>query len=126
MTASKKDVLILGGGIIGLACAYYLLKAGRGVTILEQNTLASGSSHGNCGTITPSHAPPLSQPGMVGKALKWMLTPDAPFRIAPRLDFELFEWMLQFARRCNWADYHRLARAKGRLEWSARIGPDAH
>ena len=115
MTASKKDVLILGGGIIGLACAYYLLKAGRGVTILEQNTLASGSSHGNCGTITPSHAPPLSQPGMVGKALKWMLTPDAPFRIAPRLDFELFEWMLQFARRCNWADYHRLARAKGPL-----------
>ncbi|MBR0345810.1 MAG: FAD-dependent oxidoreductase [Rudaea sp.] len=115
MTSNKKDVLILGGGIIGLACAYYLLKAGRGVTILEQNTLASGSSHGNCGTLTPSHAPPLSQPGMVFKALKWMLKPDAPFRVAPRLDFELFEWMLQFARRCNWSDYHRLARAKGPL-----------
>ena len=115
MNQSKKDVLILGGGIIGLACAYYLLKSGRGVTILEQNTLASGSSHGNCGTITPSHAPPLSQPGMVGKALKWMLMPDAPFRVAPRLDFELFGWMLQFAWRCNWNDYHRLARAKGPL-----------
>lgn len=115
MNQSKKDVLILGGGIIGLACAYYLLKSGRGVTILEQNTLASGSSHGNCGTITPSHAPPLSQPGMIGKALQWMLTPDAPFRVAPRLDFELFGWMLQFARRCNWSDYHRLARAKGPL-----------
>ena len=99
--SKRHDVLILGGGIIGLVCAYYLLKAGRGVTILEQNTLASGSSHGNCGTITPSHAPPLSQPGMVGKALKWMLTPDAPVRIAPRRDFELFEWMLHFARRCN-------------------------
>ncbi|MFT3791620.1 MAG: FAD-dependent oxidoreductase [Rudaea sp.] len=115
MSNNKSDVLILGGGIIGLACAYYLLKSGRGVTILEQNTLASGSSHGNCGTITPSHAPPLSQPGMIGKALKWMLTPDAPFRVAPRLDFELFEWMLQFARRCTWRDYHRLARAKGPL-----------
>ncbi|WP_347259743.1 FAD-dependent oxidoreductase [Rudaea sp.] len=111
----KHDILILGGGIIGLACAYYLLKSGRGVTILERNTLASGSSHGNCGTITPSHAPPLSQPGTVAKALKWMLTPDAPFRVAPRLDFELFGWMLQFARRCNWRDYHRLARAKGPL-----------
>jgi D-amino-acid dehydrogenase len=52
---------------------------------------------------------------MIGKALKWMLTPDAPFRVAPRLDFELFGWMLQFARRCNWHDYHRLARAKGPL-----------
>lgn len=111
----KHDVLILGGGIIGLACAYYLLKSGRGVTILEQNTLASGSSHGNCGTITPSHAPPLSQPGMIAKALKWTLAADAPFRVAPRLDFELFGWMLQFARRCNQNDYHRLARAKGPL-----------
>ncbi len=109
------DVLILGGGVIGLACAHYLLKAGRGVTIIEQNTLASGSSHGNCGTITPSHAPPLAQPGMIAKALKWMLTPDAPFRVAPRLDLQLFEWMLHFARRCNWRDYERVAAVKAPL-----------
>jgi D-amino-acid dehydrogenase len=115
MSKNKSDVLILGGGIIGLACAYALLKAGRGVTIIEQHTLASGSSHGNCGTITPSHAPPLAQPGMIGKALRMMLTPDAPFRVAPRFDLELFEWMLQFARRCNWNDYQRLARAKAPL-----------
>jgi D-amino-acid dehydrogenase len=32
------DVLILGGGVIGLACAHYLLKAGRSVRVLEQGT----------------------------------------------------------------------------------------
>ena len=116
MAASRKsDVLILGGGVIGLACAHYLLKAGRNVTIIEQNTLASGSSHGNCGTITPSHAPPLAQPGMIAKALRWMLTPDAPFRVAPRLDLQLFEWMLRFAQHCNWHDYRRIAAAKAPL-----------
>jgi len=115
MTTPKKDVLILGGGIIGLACAYYLLKAGRGVTIVEQSTVASGSSHGNCGTITPSHAPPLAQPGMIAKALRWMLTPDAPFRVAPRLDLELFSWMLQFARRCNWRDWRAVTAIKAPL-----------
>lgn len=108
-------MLVLGGGVIGLACAYYLLKAGRSVTIIDQNTVGSGSSHGNCGTLTPSHATPLAQPGMVKQALRWMLTPDAPFRVAPRLDFELFEWMLQFARRCNWRDYHRIAHIKAPL-----------
>ncbi|HEY0232309.1 MAG TPA: FAD-dependent oxidoreductase, partial [Dokdonella sp.] len=56
MTAAKSDVLILGGGVIGLACAHYLLEAGRSVTVLEQSTVGSGSSHGNCGTLTPSHA----------------------------------------------------------------------
>jgi D-amino-acid dehydrogenase len=111
----QADVLILGGGIVGLACAYYLLKSGRSVTIIEQNTLASGSSHGNCGTITPSHATPLAMPGMITKALKWMLTPDAPFRVAPRLDLQLFEWMLQFAKQCNWTDYHRIAAVKAPL-----------
>ena len=111
----KHDVLILGGGVIGLACAHYLLKAGRNVAIIEQNTLASGSSHGNCGTITPSHAPPLAQPGMIAKALRWMLTPDAPFRVAPRLDLQLFEWMLQFAQHCNSRDYRRIAAAKAPL-----------
>src|SRR5579863_2947458 len=120
MSNRKSDVLILGGGVIGLACAYYLLKAGRGVTIIEQNTIGSGSSHGNCGTITPSHAPPLAQPGMVAKALKWMLTPDAPFRVAPRLDFQLFEWMLQFAQHCNWRDYHRITAVKAPLLLRAR------
>jgi small neutral amino acid transporter SnatA (MarC family) len=64
--ARHSDVLILGGGVIGLACAYYLLEAGRGVTVLEQGTAGCGSSHGNCGTLTPSHATPLAMPGLSG------------------------------------------------------------
>ncbi|TAL88587.1 MAG: FAD-dependent oxidoreductase, partial [Rhodanobacter sp.] len=63
MNATRHDVLILGGGVIGLACALYLLKAGASVRVLEQGTPGCGSSHGNCGTITPSHAPPLAVPG---------------------------------------------------------------
>ncbi|MEP6938207.1 MAG: FAD-dependent oxidoreductase [Rudaea sp.] len=111
----KSDVLIIGGGVVGLACAYYLLKAGRGVSVIEQSTLASGASHGNCGTITPSHAPPLAQPGMIAKALKWMFTPDAPFRVAPRFDFEMLEWMIQFAWRCNERECRRVSAIKAPL-----------
>src|SRR3546814_9226918 len=68
MTDSS-DVIILGGGVIGLACAHYLLQAGRQVRVLEQGTVSCGSSHGNCGTLTPSHATPLAAPGMtIGRA----------------------------------------------------------
>src|SRR3546814_11281922 len=79
--SERDDVLVVGGGVIGLASALALLDAGRSVRVLEANTAGCGSSHGNCGTITPSHAAPLTAPGKVAKALHWMLTPDAPFYV---------------------------------------------
>ena len=68
----------MGGGVIGLACALYLLKAGASVRVLEQGLPGNGASHGNCGTITPSHAGPLTMPGMIGTALRSLLRRDAP------------------------------------------------
>ena len=115
MANRQTDVLILGGGVIGLACALYLLRAGRGVAVIEQGTAGCAASHGNCGTITPSHAMPLAMPGVIAQALRWMLKPDAPLRIAPRLDFALLEWLLQFAHRCNWADFKRITAIKAAL-----------
>jgi D-amino-acid dehydrogenase len=114
------DVLILGGGVIGLACAYYLLEAGRGVTVIEQGTAGCGSSHGNCGTLTPSHATPLAMPGVIGPALAAMLRPDAPLRIAPRFDPALWRWLFGFARRCNWRDFRAATRAKAPLLLESR------
>jgi D-amino-acid dehydrogenase len=114
------DVLILGGGVIGLACAHYLLRAGRSVTILEQETAAAACSHGNCGTITPSHAMPLAMPGQIGQALRWLFKRDAPFRVAPRLDLALLEWLFQFARRCTWDEFKRATAVKAPLLKLAR------
>jgi len=110
--------------VIGLACAYYLLKAGATVRVLEQGTPGSGSSHGNCGTITPSHAAPLAMPGMVGVALRSMFRADAPLYLNPRPDLARLRWLLGFARRCNWRDFERatlarsaiLQRSRGLLE----------
>ncbi|MBC7655964.1 MAG: FAD-dependent oxidoreductase [Frankiaceae bacterium] len=115
MSEAVPDVLILGGGVIGLACAYYLLQAGRSVHIVERGLVGAATSHGNCGTITPSHALPLAAPGVIGKALKWMLRPDAPLYIKPRLDPALGSWLLHFAARCNQRDWRRSAEAQGEL-----------
>ena len=115
MTNRGSDVVVLGGGVIGLACAHYLLRAGRGVTVLELGTPGCASSHGNCGTLTPSHAAPLAAPGTIATALRWLLKADAPLRIQPRLDPALLRWLLAFARRCNWRDYLAATRVKAPL-----------
>lgn len=115
MSQAVPDVLILGGGVIGLACAVGLLQAGRSVHLLERQTIGCGTSHGNCGTITPSHALPLAGPGAIAKALKSMLRPDAPFYVKPRPDLALASWFAHFASRCNRRDWRRTAKAKGEL-----------
>lgn len=118
-TPVRRDVLVLGGGVIGLACALRLLRAGRAVTVLEKGLVGSGSSRGNCGTITPSHLP-LHKPGTVAKALRGMLRRDAPLRVRPSLDPALLGWMLRFARLCNTRDYRRVALVKSRFLVASR------
>ncbi|CAN5666611.1 FAD-dependent oxidoreductase [soil metagenome] len=117
---SIDDVLIVGGGVIGLACALALVEAGRGVRVLEAKGIGSGSSYGNCGTITPSHAAPLAAPGTVAKALRWMLSPDAPLYVAPRFDPALWFWLLRFSRRCNTRDWQAAMRARAALLLASR------
>lgn len=114
-TTATVDVLIVGGGVNGLATALALLEAGRGVRVIEAKVIGNGASHGNCGTITPSHAPPLAAPGTVATALKWMFTPDAPLYIPPRFDPLLWRWLLGFAGRCNARDWEASARGKHAL-----------
>lgn len=97
----ERDVVIVGGGIIGLACAHYLVESGRQVTVIEKGTLAHACSHGNCGYICPSHILPLTEPKTVWSGIKSLPNPKAAFRIRPSLRPELWFWLLQFLRHCR-------------------------
>ncbi len=120
------EVLILGGGVIGLCSALYLLEAGRAVRVLERSHIGAGASHGNCGTLTPSHAPPLAAPGVIAKGLRWMLKPDAPLYIKPRIDPALWRWLIHFAARCNRRDWRdSTAKRAILLDTSRRLLADA-
>lgn len=133
MSAADSDVLIVGAGAIGLACAVALQQTGRSVLVIDQAAPGSGSSHGNCGTITPSHAPPLAAPGTVWRALQWMLTPDAPLYVPPTANPALWWWLSRFALRCNGRDWRASALAKSAIlndsrrrleEWVQHFGLD--
>src|ERR1700761_549072 len=93
-----KNVVVIGGGIIGLSSAYYLQKAGHRVTVLDKSDFMDNCSYGNCGYVCPSHFIPLATPGIVKQGLKWMLNSQSPFYVQPRLSRSLIDWGLKFMK----------------------------
>jgi D-amino-acid dehydrogenase len=101
MSTSARHVAIIGGGVIGTASAFYLSRSGWRVTLIDKGAFGSGSSHGNCGLVCPSHILPLAEPGMVGQALSSLFQKNSPFAIRFRFDASLWSWLVHFALRCN-------------------------
>lgn len=95
MYPGTTDLLVIGGGAIGVATAYELALAGASVTLLERgDTLASGCSYGNTGLIRTSHTSPLATPAAVRQALRWSLSKTSPFYVHPRP--VVLPWLLRF------------------------------
>jgi D-amino-acid dehydrogenase len=106
----SKEILIIGGGVIGLCAAYYSSMRGHRVTVVERGPEDHGGcSFGNAGMIVPSHFIPMAAPGMVALGLKWMWNPESPFYIKPRLDWDLLRWGWNFYRAANEGHVRRCA-----------------
>ena len=103
----SKQVTIVGGGIIGLCCAYYLQKEGYDITVIEKGDITDGTSFGNAGYISPSHFTPLASPGIVAQGLRWMLSSTSPFYIKPRLNLDLIRWLMTFWKQANTQTLHK-------------------
>lgn len=91
-------MVIIGGGVIGVCCAYALARSGVPAVLLERGEICSGCSFGNAGLLAASHSIPLAAPGVVGKALRWMFDPESPFALTLRADARLLRWLWQFLR----------------------------
>ena len=94
----SKNIVIIGGGIMGLCTAYYLEKEGCKITIIDKTNISNGASFVNAGYIAPSHIIPLASPGMITKGLKMMFNAASPFFIKPRLETDFLKWSLAFKK----------------------------
>lgn len=102
------NVLVLGSGVVGVASAWYLAKAGHQVTVIDrQSHAAEETSKGNAGMISPGYATPWAAPGVPFKAIKWMMQDLAPLMIKyGELDANTLSWMGKMVANCNAESYH--------------------
>jgi D-amino-acid dehydrogenase len=99
--SERPDVLVVGGGVVGVCTANCLVERGARTTLLERGEICSGASHGNGGWIFPSESAPIPGPGVIREALPWLLDPESPFWIRPRANLALLRWLWDFRRACN-------------------------
>lgn len=114
-------VLVLGGGVIGVTCAWYLRQDGHDVTVLDRNEEpARETSYANGGQVSWSAASPWAAPDVPRLALKWLFRPHSPLALRPRLDPAMWAWLLRMAGNLRMVRY---ARNKERL---LRLGRYSH
>ena len=122
MTTNQNDIIIIGGGIIGLACAHYLMEQGASVTIIEDRHVGSGASHGNCGLLFFSDVITLCAPGVVSTEIIRNLRGTSPLYIKPELEMERLTFLLRFALNCRQGHLNRAAKNKySLLSYSNRL-----
>ncbi len=94
-------VAVVGGGVVGLTCAFELSRRGADVVVLERDRVGHGASFGNTGWVCPSFTYPLPGPGIVGEGLRAAFGREGPLAIRPGLDPSYLRWLWAFRSNCN-------------------------
>ena len=106
---------VVGGGVIGLATAWYLKKEGAEPFVVDAGVVGGGCSAGNLGWVCPSISTPVPAPGLTWKSLAWALRRDGPLYLRPRAVPGLLPWLLRFRLHCNRGDWERGVRRLAEL-----------
>jgi len=95
-------ILVLGGGVIGVSCAYYLARDGHEVELVDrQSGPALETSFANAGEISPGYSSPWAGPGVPLKAIKWLLMRHSPLVVWPLLDLAMWRWGAMLLANCT-------------------------
>src|SRR5450830_624882 len=94
-------VIVLGAGVVGVASAWFLNRAGHEVTVVERQREAGlETSFANGGQISVSHAEPWANPAVPAQILKWLGREDAPLLFRLNADSAQWRWGMRFLLEC--------------------------
>lgn len=98
MEPNSSDIVVVGGGIIGICVAAYLAEAGKSVTVIDRTGICEETSSGNAAAFAFSDVLPLAQKGMMRNLPRWLADPLGPLAIRPSYLPQLLPWLWLFWR----------------------------
>src|SRR5690242_14997902 len=108
MQQGAQEVIVIGGGVVGLTSAWWLLEAGFRVTVVERAPeVATGASKANGGQLSYRYVSPLADAGVPLKAIEWLFQEHGPLRFKPEFDLRQWTWLASFLGQCTAAANRR-------------------
>jgi D-amino-acid dehydrogenase len=101
MQQGMQEISVIGGGVVGLTSAWWLLEAGFRVTLVERAQVASGASYANGGQLSYRYVSPLADAGVPLKAIAWLFQEHGPLRFKPECDLRQWTWLASFLGQCS-------------------------
>ncbi len=115
----SKEVVLVGGGLVGLSSALFLTEAGADVTIVDSEGLGGGAARGNAGFMCTAIVEPLPAPGAIRNALTSLRDPARALRVLPKAIPQMAPWLLAFARNCTTSRYQSGRAALARFNYNS-------
>jgi D-amino-acid dehydrogenase len=98
MTVATHQAIVIGAGVVGMATAVYLQRAGIQAVVIDPLPPAGGASFGNAGLLSPDTAAPIAMPGMLRKVPGWLSDQAGPLVVRPGYFPRALPWLLQWVK----------------------------
>jgi D-amino-acid dehydrogenase len=111
-SVTEKQIVVIGGGVVGVCTAYFLAEAGHEVVLVERHhNVAQEASFAHAGIVAPAQLGPWAAPGMPRKILSHLLRSEAPVLLRPTMDRALWRWVRRWLSECE-LDRYRINKAR--------------
>ena len=115
-------VAVIGAGFVGLSTAYWLMRDGHQVTLVDPAGVAGGASFGNAGTFANYACIPVNNPTVFRDLPRYLLSSTSPLRLRWGYLPHLLPWLIGFLHSSTTARYVHSATALATLLGRAQEG----
>ena len=96
-----KSIAVVGAGIVGICCAYFLKKSGLSVTLIDREDPGTMTSFGHACSFADYANVPVNYPGLIWDIPKMLLKKDGPLAVDFFYIVKHLPWALSFLKNCK-------------------------
>lgn len=105
--SNTADTVIIGAGIIGVACALQLARQGRRVVVIDPQQPGMGASYGNAGHLATEQVFPIADVSILKRLPAMLMDPMGPLRLDWKYLPRALPWFARLLLNLRPASYRR-------------------